>query len=143
MANPAKSPSQSTPSDTDASSSPAIPTGSPEKPEPPSSSGALNTTKPSIDEELTKVAIRVVQASEREKARRPPSYTVIIKARGTTDIIQAPVWLSTREEARAFGELSVRVLGYYCFLEKWKIEETDRTPNYLFEDGQLLPINRC
>lgn len=71
------------------------------------------------------------------------SYHVLIKAKNDPSLIEAPVWLATREEAESFGKLSIKILSWYANLEAWKIIQCNQLPNYEFADGELAKLNQC
>lgn len=92
-------------------------------------------------QELVDALLRVQRLQEKRK--QPRSYHVIIKTEGTDKLIEAPVYLPSIEEARSFGELSVKVLSWYARLTAWKITETNETANYSFDGTNLNAIHVC
>lgn len=71
------------------------------------------------------------------------SFRIIIKSEGVAEPFAAPAWFATIEEARAFGELSARVLSWYCRLEAWKINQCERPANYAFDGINLTKLSQC
>lgn len=92
-------------------------------------------------QELVDALLRVQRLQAKRK--EPRSFHVIIKTEGTDKLIEAPVYLPSIEEARSFGELSVRVLSWYARLTAWKITETKEFANYSFDGANLNPLHIC
>lgn len=71
------------------------------------------------------------------------SYHIIIRSKGSSDLIEAPAYFSSRDQALEFGRLSVQWLGYYANLEAWKCVEVSERPNCIFENGQAVWMSHC
>jgi hypothetical protein len=70
------------------------------------------------------------------------SFQVLIRTKEQVDnLIVAPVWLPTFEEAEEFGKLSVKVLRAYVWLDAWKITPTEHEPTHMFHSGELIRLN--
>ncbi|GEM_PF-4872370 len=71
----------------------------------------------------------------------PKSYQVIIRPKHQPDdLISAPIWFPTPEEAREFGELSIRVLGYYIWIDAWRIVSCELAPTHTLKDGKVIRL---
>jgi hypothetical protein len=69
------------------------------------------------------------------------SYRAVIRAKGDSRNIVAPVYFQTHDEAVEFGRVSVDVLGYYLQIEKWRVEECSEPPNHALVNGRLHQIS--
>jgi hypothetical protein len=77
---------------------------------------------------------------EETKTEGAKSYHVLLKARNDPSTIEAPAWFATKGEAEAFGLESIRVLGWYVWLEAWKIAPSDKTPTHMFFNKELISL---
>jgi hypothetical protein len=83
---------------------------------------------------------RLKMTDHTESPSRPKSYHVIIRGKQDPSVIEAPAWFATPEEAKAFGELSVKVLSWFAWLDAWKIASSDVAPTHVFHGGELMRL---
>lgn len=66
-----------------------------------------------------------------------PSFKVMVKARGETQLTGNAIRLATRTEAEEYAlGLAIR----WTAVETWEVQPSDNQPNYKYVNGKVEPI---